>query len=224
MNARKKVTSGKNLPLPSPPSPLELDDKILAYARDNAPHKNRWLGHGWTAGLATAGIVVVSLLIIDTQAPQPAVFMDPAPVQKKTQVQRATLEPAEQHSSAEAVMTLSRLSPQPATVASQTAAVQEKLEEAELADDAVAAPERNDAEVNYDSRRQLSAAKAKTSGSIGKGTVQARLLHCADLLQQGEEQQARALYQQLRRACADCALPETLEQAITAMSEAGPAQ
>lgn len=48
--------------------------------------------------------------------------------------------------------------------------------------------------------------------------------HMAQLLQQGKEQQAHAMYEALRQACPDCALPLTLEQAIATMTETDSAE
>jgi hypothetical protein len=54
----------KKLPLPSPRSPQGLDDKILAYAKQKQPVKKTYRPPLWLSGLATASIVVVTVMIV----------------------------------------------------------------------------------------------------------------------------------------------------------------
>lgn len=71
MSEQKHGHRTERMPLPSPRSTRELDDKILAYARDNAPRQRTHRPARWAAGLATAGIVAVAVLIALPQKPVP---------------------------------------------------------------------------------------------------------------------------------------------------------
>ena len=71
MSERRQSPGKGKLPLPSPRSPRQLDDKILAYAQDNAPEKKSFIQPRWVAGLATAGVVVVALFITEPQQTTP---------------------------------------------------------------------------------------------------------------------------------------------------------
>ena len=55
----------RELPLPSPRSPRELDDRILAHARNNAPPKHGARPLAWTGGLATAAVLVVAVYLVN---------------------------------------------------------------------------------------------------------------------------------------------------------------
>jgi len=58
------------LPLPQPSSPASLDEKVLAYARENVPHTQSWWQSYWIRGLSAAGIAGLAVLIALPQAPQ----------------------------------------------------------------------------------------------------------------------------------------------------------
>jgi hypothetical protein len=72
----------KKLPLPSPRSPKGLDEKIMAYAKQKQPEKKTYRPPLWLSGLATASIVLVTVMITlptqqrvgstDTESAQPA--------------------------------------------------------------------------------------------------------------------------------------------------------
>ena len=58
------LPEGGTLDLPSPRSPRELDEKILRYAREQAPEPERRGLPVWVTGLATASIAGVALLLV----------------------------------------------------------------------------------------------------------------------------------------------------------------
>ena len=53
----------KKMPLPSPQPPRGLDEKILAYAIQKQPEKKPYRPSLWLSGLATASIVLVTVII-----------------------------------------------------------------------------------------------------------------------------------------------------------------
>ena len=57
------LPEGGKLDLPSPRSPRDLDEKILRYAREHAPAPERRGRPAWVAGLATASIAGIALLL-----------------------------------------------------------------------------------------------------------------------------------------------------------------
>jgi hypothetical protein len=54
---------------------------------------------------------------------------------------------------------------------------------------------------------------------ISQEELRDKLQLYANMVEQGEGEQAQAAYQQLRQTCPNCALPDTLSQAITKLLE-----
>lgn len=208
------------LDLPAPASPRELDQRILGYARERASQRAWHWQSGWTAGLATASVVAVAVLISMPQEPptssSPALeprLESPArsaqPVAESAAAERgsaaAESPPAPQSS---AKMALQRRAPAAAAGASLPA------DGADLAS----------AATSLDTMEEESPA-AEPHGDVAmKESIAgpaARLEEIAAQFRDGDEQAAREAYHLLRRECPSCDLPETLEQALAGIS-AGP--
>jgi hypothetical protein len=203
MIERKQRPGRHKLPLPSPRSPGALDDKILAYARDHAPEKQIRLAPRWAAGLATAGVVVVALFLTVPQQRQAITTAKPGvPALQEIQNYGGTdLEVSAPRAALQARKEMPYRAMRPAPEENREGLADEELVEAKLAGDAMAAAD---------------ASPTSTAERIDRDDLAQQLHHLAQLLRQGEEQQARAMYDKLRRACPACALPATLEQAIAA--------
>ena len=61
------------LPLPSPHSPSGLDEKILAYAKQQLPEKETYRPPLWLSGLATASVVAIAVIIAIPEQPRVSV-------------------------------------------------------------------------------------------------------------------------------------------------------
>lgn len=221
MSAHKQSEKDTGLPLPSPRSPAQLDDKILAYARDHAPSKRFPLQPAWVAGLATTGVVVLALFITLPQQPAPTVVMEPSgPVKMASPAMDADMQ-SEQAAAREKPAAGVVRKDLPAVQMSRSLKVeQEYREERVMADEgfsqlppgavgAAAAP------ASASVQEVLNADSAVPGAPTApEPTMQQRLAPYAALLQQGQEARARAGYQALRESCTDCQLPATLEQAL----------
>jgi len=73
----------KKMPLPSPRSPAELDEKILAHAKRQAPERKFKLRPIWLSGLVTASVVAVAVLIAIPQQPEPRVYESEAAPERR---------------------------------------------------------------------------------------------------------------------------------------------
>ena len=219
MNERKQSSGDGKLPLPSPRSPGELDDKILTYARHQAPAKISSFRPRWAAGLATASVVAMALFIADPQLQAPGFRDAPATLEERTAPDKIPNGTAAHKPAAER-MKMSRSAMAPAVVDKFELLSDEAQTEQEVASDAMLLPAPAGAGMSNNAPHPLTANTAGTQPKdIDTEDLVLQLRRCADLLLQGEEQQARAAYQQLRQGCPDCALPDTLEQAINAMLE-----
>ena len=67
MKQRKPDRSNDTLPLPSPGSPEALDNKVLAYARSQAPAKTSLLRPRWVGGMAAASVAAIAVFITQPQ-------------------------------------------------------------------------------------------------------------------------------------------------------------
>jgi hypothetical protein len=195
MSAHKQPRQDSELPLPSPRSPAQLDEKVLAYARAHAPRKRFPLQPAWVAGLATTGVIVLALFITGPQQPVPSVTPEPsAPVMMASPVADADTERKQ-------AVTKAAAKEKPAAQRSRSLVVEQEMGEEQLmSDEAFAQPAPN----------ALGAAAAPAT----EPTLQQQLQSFAALLQQGQEAEARANYQALRANCSECKLPATLEQAL----------
>ncbi|GAB5450112.1 MAG: hypothetical protein Hals2KO_04400 [Halioglobus sp.] len=63
MSRDTRREQGDALPLPEMKSPRQLDDKILAHARAQAPQQRVNTRHGWMSGLAAASVVGIAVMI-----------------------------------------------------------------------------------------------------------------------------------------------------------------
>ncbi|RLQ22023.1 hypothetical protein DWB85_08770 [Seongchinamella sediminis] len=178
------------MPLPSPRSPRELDERILARARAAAPQQHRRGPLAWAGGLATAAVLVVAVYLLrlsDTATLTPAPASDPVQEEEAAGAP-ATAEIAPAANQADPQQKLKMSAARPAAdFAAQAPA-------AERAEAAAAAP----------------AAGDETPGP----DINAELLRLQALEAAGKREQALREYAELRRRCADCALPQTLEQAL----------
>lgn len=214
MSKHKQDLPGDRLPLPLPRSPQALDDKILAYARERAPEKQhgwipRWT-NGWAAGLVTASIVAIAVLITETQ--------QPAPIYRYS-TESAPLE-YEQRDAEDTVMSAPITAHAPAAAkigrepAPQKKARKQELRAEQVAPQAfgvIAQEEFSDSEIAADTAA-TPRATLETSKRVRMDDSQLEALHnhFSQLLQQGHEVEAREAFLALRQECPSCDLPETL--------------
>ena len=204
------------LPLPSPRSPRQLDDKILAYARDNAPEKKSFLQPRWAAGLATAGVVVLALFITEPQQQTPG-FSSPAPVLEEDMSPAASrTESMKAKPKAPAARKkMSRSTGQATHLDKVETYADEPLREQEIAADAMTAGAMADEDTPISSAQPLQLTATDTeSKTYSSKELSDKLQLYANMVEKGEAEQARAAYQQLRQACPDCTLPATLAEAL----------
>ena len=210
MSAHKQPGQDTGLPLPSPRSPAQLDEKVLAYARAHAPSKRFPLQPAWVAGLATTGVIVLALFITLPQQPVPSVALEPSgPVMMASPAADADAESKRAAAKAAAKEKPAARTAQkdmPAAQMSRSLAVEQEMrEEQVMADEAFTQP----------APKALGAAATPgATAPAAEPTIQQQLQPYATLLQQGQEAKARAGYQALRASCTDCQLPATLEQAL----------
>ncbi len=225
MTERRQGPAEGKLPLPSPRSPQQLDDKILAYARGNAPERKFFRQPRWIAGLATASIVALALFITKPQRLEPD-FRTPAPsLQENLPLDADRAEKAKRELAAPAAtMKMSRSTGQAARMDKYKNLADESLPEQEIAADAMAEAVEADEERIHGATQPLeltlSAAELKKFTSE---ELHDKLQLYADMVKKGDEERARAAYQQLRKSCPDCALPDTLAQAFVTLLETEPA-
>lgn len=215
MSKQRQDLPGDKLPLPQPRSPQELDDKILAYARQRAPHRNTsWIPgwtSGWTTGLATASIVAIAVFITQTQQSAPS-FNEMAQPAAEEAIRSMTTAPAapaaarisSKASPAKKSMQREMLTEQLAP-ASSGAIAQEPFADMALAADTVGMPK--------------AAAIADGIARMDDQQLELQLEQFASLLEQGHESQAREAYQALRLECPGCELPETLDLWLASQRE-----
>jgi hypothetical protein len=120
-------------------------------------------------------------------------------------------------------MKMSRSTGQAARLDKYEMLADEPLLEQESAADAMAAGAVTDEDITSNSAQPLElAATAREMKKFTSEELRDKVQHYADLVEQGEGEQARTDYQQLRLACPDCTLPDTLAQAIATLLETGP--
>ena len=209
MSEHKHGHGSGHMPLPSPRSTQELDEKILAYARDNAPRQRRHQPARWVAGLATAGIVAVAVLIALPQRPTPQLARQVEERDSISENQVIVPVASMKMSGPEPGKEISALEeyadePAPAAAAARALpATPVAASEAEPLNDTSAASE-----------LAVAGAAAKAASNMDKEQLHQQLELCAELLETGREAQARASYRALREQCPACELPESLEEAI----------
>lgn len=96
MNESENILAGKKLPLPSPRSPAQLDERVLAEARKALPRQKTYRQPWWFAGSAAAAVVVVAVTLNTTNLTTmstPAYENIVTDSESKTEAARTTLEP-----------------------------------------------------------------------------------------------------------------------------------
>jgi hypothetical protein len=222
MSERRHGPGEGKLPLPSPRSPRQLDDRILAYARDNAPEKKSFGHPRWVAGLATASVVVLALFITEPQQQTPN-FNTPAPkLEEDLSPRAARTETLKEKTTAPAArMKMSPGTGQAAPIDKYEMLADEPLFEQEITADAITAGVKTDEDMSNRAIQPLKLSATATELTIlNSEELRDKLQLYADMVEKGEGEQARAAYQQLRQTCPDCALPDTLAQALTTLLEA----
>ena len=181
-------------PLPSPRSPQELDEKILAYARQQLPAKKSYRGPLWLSGLATASVVVIAVLIVTPDQPDtiaPALESAAvAPASRKAKLSMTTLNSPVESDTASA--DIPRAAPQSAS--------NRKATKKMMGASAVYA------------EQDMFAADVALDFDPGK--LQEHLRQLASMLDNGATDPANSAYEALKSSCGDCDLPSTLAEAI----------
>lgn len=211
MKAPEQRPKGE-LPLPSPRSPDDLDQRILAYARDKAPRSRPLLRPAWMAGAATACVLVVALLVGGPQ--------QPAPIDTETRKYESVSETPVPAPPAAAPTAQQAAGAQPEAMApaASARAAHKLASDRDTGNDG--APTRAAADAGL---RDIPAAQEEAADMINDpqpaGEPQwlaARIHEIALQLETGDQQAARDAYHALRQQCRDCQLPETLEEALAA--------
>jgi hypothetical protein len=190
MSRGKRESGREQLPLPTPTSPQGLDDRILSYARRNAPERRAFFP-GWAAGLATVSVLLVAVIIMAPQPQQPAA-PEPSPAAGQSAVTPA------------AAKRNSMKAPGP----ERRKSTAHDLEYAGEAEAGVSARAMADTPLAAALVREESATESP------KESLAENLARCAELLEAGDEARAREYYQRMRTDCPKCDLPPTLEQAL----------
>ncbi len=185
MSKRQNNGSG----LPSPRSPEHLDNRILAHARANAPTRNSHWRPIWGGGLATAAVLVVAVYLTQmAELEQADPVLEAVPVAREA----SKLPPSPSGMEREITVYAEDLA---------TDAAEEALPMAAMADSAA---------VTASAKPKKLASGATTDLDLEQALDGLRLL-----VDQGELEQAQEAYAQLREACSDCDLPETLKEALS---------
>lgn len=219
MKQRKPSGGNDTLPLPSPGSPQVLDDKVLAYARSQAPAKTSLLRPRWVGGMAAASVLAIAVFITQPQ-PETTRFRSAPPATELSAPGGSAADaPNSSQMAAPAVRhKMLRTSDQFTLGNKDGASAEAPMAEQALSDEVLTtnpAADRN--HVREDIKElELEAAQTTPVDADSVAFVDS-LHHCAALLQRGEEDAARSAYRELREACVDCDLPETLEQAINSL-------
>jgi hypothetical protein len=224
MSERRQGPDEDRLPLPSPHSPRQLDDKILAYARDKAPEKKPFMQPRWVVGLATAGVVVVALFITEPQQQMPQ-FRELTPtLEENMPSDAASAEKAKRKPTAPTMrMKMSLGTGQAAAIDKYEMHADEPLPEREIAEGAMAAAVEADKDLvsSAVAPLELSATDLELI-TLTTEELSDKLQRYADMVEKGEDVQARAAYQQLRHSCPDCDLSDTLAQALAILRGSEP--
>jgi hypothetical protein len=222
MSDRKQRLQERKLPLPSPRSPRDLDDRILNHAREHAPPTRLFVQPRWLAGLATASVLLIAVFITE-------------PEQSTPEFQAIT--PSDEDAATPSLSSETTMADKPAArmkmssgIASPTRNIQkyEILAEQEQLVQQISADAPAEAAAEVDMAHDDNAAgmALEKAGDVtySRSDVRNQIRNCAELLQQGQATQARAAYQQLRSECPTCDLPTTLEQAIETLKDDAPGQ
>jgi len=219
MKQRKPNRSDDTLPLPSPGSPKALDDKILAYARSQAPAKTSLLRPRWVGGMAAASVLAVAVFITQPQ-PETTRLRSAPPATELSAPGRSAGDAsnARQVAAPAARQKMLRSSDPVMSENNYGASADAPLPEQVLSDEALPANPATDRDHVREDLKELEWVADQATPVTADSAVFVDSLHyCAALLQRGEDDAARSAYRELREACRDCDLPETLEQAINSL-------
>jgi hypothetical protein len=216
MSDRKQRLQERKLPLPSPRSPRDLDDRILNHAREHAPPTRLFVQPRWLAGLATASVLLIAVFITEPEQSTPefrAITPTDEDVATPSLSSEATMadKPAARMKMSSDIASPTRHINKYEILAEQEQNIQESSAhtptETATTDDMV-----------HLNKTAGAARDSANNVTYNDTEIRSQLRRYADLLQQGQATQARAAYQQLRSACPTCDLPATLEQAIATRS------
>lgn len=209
--------------LPQPRSPQHLDEKILAQARQRAPRRSPPWRPTWITGMAAVSIAAMALLIVQPQLLWPGLDKLEELSDKRNALRRPSLAtgrvelPIEEHS------TSAREKAAPVTVPSELARKSTSVPgQAHLRAQRVPRMETPaNADIHLETTVETAAESAPTMAPppLHREQLDLRLAHCANLLEQGLDDQAASSYQTLRQECPTCDLPDTLEQALAQLTE-----
>lgn len=194
MSKHQQQTGEGQMPLPSPRSPKALDEKILAHARAHTPPKRSSIHMGWTGGLATAAVLVMAVyLTTTTETIKEPVLSSPQAVKEERAATAAAT-----------------------TVSSEAAAKRKATAQADFdsADELVS--EQEELQMAPVAEMAAGAATLRSSKTLdwAAPNIQETLDQLQALLEGGELESASQGYAELRSACGECGLPDTLEQAL----------
>ena len=193
MSKHRQDTEDGQLPLPTPHSPRELDERILARARAKAPQKQPMHTARWLGGMATTAMLVVAIYLTNTTGtnqglpqPAPAVLKEERAAAPMASQARARLKASADFDA-----------PEPAPVEDK------ELQMAPMA------------EATFDSAGVQAMKRADDTAPNLQGSLQ----HLQELLISGDDERAHREYEELRNACAECGLPDTLEEALERLKQ-----
>lgn len=200
MSQEWKNRRRNGLPLPSPRSPRELDEKILAHARAKTPAKSRSPRIAWAGGVATASVLVVAVYLGNMAGPgQDLIMPNGQAVMEEesfTDTEALPLPKASRKLSAE----MSTV--EPAALPARSAAVHS------------ATTEEREKGMTATKRESMDFSREQSMATTTEQDTLEALQQLRDLFERGEVQQARTAYAKLKVSCEQCDLPETLEQAL----------
>lgn len=222
MNKQGPETREGQLPLPSPRSPRKLDEKILAHARANAPQKRASLSKGWTGGMATAAVLVVTVYltaVTETNSPPER----PAPAMLEEQgITAGASAPAAKQARAKRKLEIGAAYDSLKAAPREDAADLHDADSLEGAYSVKGANSFEKEELQMESAAAMASIRApEPKASAAKSAtrnLQGTLAHLLELVDQGKTEQARREYEELLNACGECSLPDTLEQAMEALA------
>jgi alpha/beta superfamily hydrolase len=176
------------LPLPSPRSPSGLDEKILAYAKQQLPEKKPYRPALWLSGLATASVVAIAVIIA-------------IPEQSRTIV--PVVKPARLSAQSEKV----EQPPAPRGAAMKESADMEMMVQR-------SARKQSTPQAAAALYAEQEVAAADTVPILDTITIQQQLQEMSTLVKSGDSKQASLDYRELKKLCPHCDLPDTLKEAI----------
>ena len=230
MSERDKTAPDGGLPLPRRNSPSGLDRKILAHAREHAPQRTPFFRAPWVPGLATAGVVVIAVLLSETQPPSRALQREvPADFAPSIQLEQvapgaSVTDDAALEASARLKATAEpRMPMEPDTAGAAGMAAdadatrgilpQESAARAPgVAEFSAGAPTTEAALRKREADAEL-AEEAASAAGLDADQLEAWLRQCAELQDAGEPAKAATCYDKVLEACPQCTLPAPPEEA-----------